>query len=225
MGRIFAIGDIHGCIDELNDLLDHIQPKKKDSLIFLGDLINSGPDSVGVLRRVQELDNSMCLLGNHELRLIQYHKTGKEAHLKPYDWDTIQALTEKDWAFLKTFKTKIHLPEYETLLVHGGLAPGEPWEEQSVETVSHIQVVDPITGQWGKRSQITNGISWSDYWTGPPFVVCGHTPRKEVFRRPWSLCIDTGCVYGGQLTAYEVTEKLLYQVNARQIYLKKALNH
>ena len=59
---------------------------------------------------------------------------------------------------------------------------------------------------------------WADLWNGPPFVVYGHTPRAEVYKRKWSVGIDTACVMGGALTAYVLPEKRFIQVKARQRY-------
>ena len=60
--------------------------------------------------------------------------------------------------------------------------------------------------------------AWADFWRGPPFVVYGHTPRREIYKLKWSLGIDTGCVLGGRLTAYVLPEKRFIQVKARQRY-------
>ena len=224
MERIFAIGDIHGCIEEFKDLLQLIKPKSSDRIILLGDLVNRGPDSIAVLRLASSLDNCVCLVGNHELRLLKYAKYRDDTMLKQYDWDTVRNMEKRDWNFLRTFHKMIHIPEYDTIFVHGGFAPGISWEEQDLETITRIQAVNPETKEWGKRSEFENGVPWADYWEGPSFVVYGHTPRNNVFRRPLSLCIDTGCIYGSQLTAYEITEKKLYQVLARHNYMSRALS-
>jgi hypothetical protein len=219
-GRLIAIGDVHGCADELEEMLDKIAPTVDDTLIFLGDLVNRGPATARVLERVRNLANARSLLGNHELRLLRYRHQGDPAVLKDYDWETLKQIGIEDWAFLESLELTISYPEFETVFVHGGFLPDRAWTEQSSEIVTSIQVIDPANpAVYGKRTKIANGVSWAERWKGPPFVICGHTPRPDIFRRPWSLCIDTGCVYGGKLTAYDVRAEKFLQVSARKAYI------
>ena len=103
------------------------------------------------------------------------------------------------------------------VFVHGGFLPDEPWQKQPAEVVTRIQVVD--NGKPKKRSDAPDAPLWADVWNGPPFVVYGHTPREEVHKLKWSLCLDTGCVLGGHLTAYVLPERRLVQVKARKRYV------
>lgn len=219
MNRIFAIGDVHGCATELERLLDQLNPGESDRFIFLGDLINRGPDSHQVLELVESLENTDCLLGNHELRLLKYHESQDATLLKAYDTETVEQMTADNWAFLQSFQKTLLLEEWDTLLVHGGFEPNSPWQEQPLEVITEIQAVDLSTQQWGRRSDFPKGQPWSYFWLGPPYVIYGHTPRKTVFRTPWTLGIDTACVYGGHLTAYEITQKTFHQVPALNQYI------
>lgn len=223
-GKVYAIGDVHGCLRELDALLKLIDPREEDLLVFVGDLVNRGPDSHGVLERVRNLSGAYCLLGNHELRLLRYHEKGESKGLKPYDYKTIASLTPEDWAFLKTFHPTLHFPGLQTLFVHAGFLPDRPWQAQGANIITRIQVLSRKGNAYGKRSEIPKGVTWMKFWKGPPFVICGHTPRSKVVRNAWAMCIDTGCVYGGQLTAYELTEQRLYQVQAQQSYVNKKLS-
>mgnify|MGYP003329147109 CR=1 FL=1 len=222
-GRIFAIGDIHGCRIEFEHLLEKLELEAEDQVILLGDLINRGPDSAGVLRVAQELPNCRCLIGNHELRLLNYRRDSNPSWLKSYDWDTVHQLRDADWNFMSTFEATIEFPQIETVCVHGGFLPWLDWTVQPVEDIVEIQNVDPKTLEFGKRSHLTKGVSWQDKWQGPPFVVCGHTPRKDVYRTKAALCLDTGCVYGGRLTACELLSQKLIQVSALERYVGKPL--
>lgn len=221
-GKVYAIGDVHGCREELERLLKKLELTAEDQLYFLGDLINRGPDSAGVLRLVQSLPNTRCILGNHELRLLKYRRNSNPTYLKPYDWETIHQLNDDDWNFMASFDRAIELPEHKALLVHGGLAPWLPWQEHSIEMLTEIQTVNASTKEAGKRSQVSRGRSWQDLWEGPPFVLCGHTPRKEIYRAKSSLCIDTGCVYGGRLTACDIATQKIIQVKALDDYVVKS---
>ncbi len=222
-GKIYVIGDVHGCYVELEDLLNKLNLGQHDVIVFVGDLINRGPDSTAVLDIASTLPGCYCIVGNHELRLLKYREKQNKSILKDYDWETIPRLEERHWRFMSEFHPNLHLPGLETVIVHGGFAPGIPWDEQPVELVTQIQVINHKTGKWGKRSEVPNGVTWMKYWQGPPFVVTGHTPRSKVVQTKWSICIDTGCVYGGKLTAFELTTGEIIQVDARQAYIEKSL--
>lgn len=215
-GRLIAIGDIHGCHLEFAELLSRLSPAKNDRIILLGDLINRGPDSLKVIDLARD-SGAVALLGNHELRLLKYRSTGDRKHLKDADFETFQQLRPSDWTYLERMALTYEEPELNTVFVHGGFLPDQPWQKQPAEVVTRIQVVDR-DGRPGKRAAKPDAPSWADLWSGPPFVIYGHTPREEVYKLKWSLGIDTGCVLGGHLTAYELPEKRFFQVKARQRY-------
>ena len=214
--RIIAIGDIHGCHEELTSLLERLQVTADDRLIFLGDLINRGPDSIAVLDIVRKFD-CITLLGNHELRLLEHQRSGGTTKLKETDSSTVAALRPEDWALLETFVTMHYEPSIDTVFVHGGFEPGALWRNQSADVVTRIQVVDQ-QGRGHKRADCPQGVLWADLWNGPPFVVYGHTPRPEIYKLKWSVGIDTACVMGGHLTAYILPEKRFVQVKAKRRY-------
>jgi len=216
MSRTIAIGDIHGCAAEFEQLLDALEIKKKDRVIQVGDLINRGPDSHRVLELARKYKIE-AIIGNHEHRLLKSHYQDDASILKEYDYDTLDQLTKKDWKYLKALPRYIHDASSGTIFVHGGFTPNKPWHKQSLETITTIQVLDE-DGQAAKRSDCPDGAPWADYWVGEPFVVYGHTPRPKILSRPGSIGIDTGCVYGGHLTAYIVEEEAIVQVQAHKVY-------
>lgn len=219
MRRTIVIGDVHGCSRELENLLNAIRLQADDRIVFLGDLVNRGPDTPGVLKLVRELPYETTLvLGNHERRLLRYQKSNDAGLLKPYDKPTIAAMTAADWELLHTMKLYVFKKKLNTLLIHGGLLPGRPWKGQAANVVTRIQVVDK-KGRSFKRSECPDGTPWAQLWDGPPFVVYGHTPSRDLIYDKWALGIDTGCVYGGKLTAYILPEKQIVQVPARQVYV------
>jgi serine/threonine protein phosphatase 1 len=215
-GRLIAIGDIHGCHKEFEDLLDKLDLEKDDRLILLGDLINRGPDSGKVVELAREYATA-SLLGNHELRHLNYRRTDDPSHLKKYDYATMEQLRGKDWDYLESMKLTYEDEELGVVFVHGGFLPGRPWQRQAARIVTRIQVVGK-DGEPHKRSEEPEAPHWSTLWEGPPFVVYGHTPREEVARTKWTLGIDTACVLGGCLTAYILPEKRIVQVKARERY-------
>lgn len=215
-GRLIAIGDIHGCHREFADLLDKLKLERHDRVVLLGDLVNRGPDSAAVIA-LARAHATLSLLGNHELRLLNYRKTGDPTHLKKNDYDTLKQLSAKDWAYLSAMPLTFHDRADAIVLVHGGFLPSQPWRGQPARIVTRIQVIDK-DGNPRKRSDAPNAPHWSTLWEGPPYVVYGHTSRPEVSRLKWSLGIDTACAMGGSLTACILPEKKIVQVKAREKY-------
>jgi hypothetical protein len=215
-GRIIAIGDIHGCHAEFSELLDRIAPTTDDQLILLGDLVNRGPDSCKVIDLARK-HATLSLLGNHELRLLNYRKSSDTAYLKETDEETYRKLRPDDWTYLEQMPLTHHDAELNTVFVHGGFLPDQPWQKQPANVVTRIQVID-AQGRPRKRADAEDAPPWADLWNGPPFVVYGHTPRPEPYKRKWSVGIDTACAMGGCLTAYILPEKRFVQVKARRRY-------
>ncbi|MFA6961771.1 MAG: metallophosphoesterase [Opitutaceae bacterium] len=217
-GRIIAIGDIHGCHQEFAELLGLLELTKDDRLILVGDLINRGPDSCKVIDLARE-HRAISLLGNHELRLLNYRKTKTPVEFiaRETDMATFRKLRPEDWTYLEAMPLTHYVEELNTVFVHGGFLPNEPWQRQPASVVTRIQVIDN-QGRPCKRADAPDAPLWADRWNGPPFVVYGHTPRPEVYRLKWSIGIDTACVMGGALTAFILPEKRCVQVKARRRY-------
>ena len=215
-GRLIAIGDIHGCHLEFAELLTQLALTRDDRLVLLGDLVNRGPDSCKVIDLARAY-RATTLLGNHELRLLKYRRTKDEKYLKEHDLETFEKLQPEDWEFIEKMPLTFEEPELNVVFVHGGFLPTGPWQKQPAEVVTRIQVVDR-EGRPGRRADLPDAPVWADLWSGPPFVVYGHTPRPEIYKLKWSVGIDTGCVLGGNLTAYVLPEKHFIQVKARQRY-------
>lgn len=212
------VGDVHGCIEELEALLEWANPGPEQKIIFLGDLVSRGPDSHGVVERVRQLDNATSLLGNHELRLLHYRQTHDQSLLKAYDPKTLNQLNKTDWEFMETqMMGPIQLEQYDVLLAHGGFLPSLPWQQQDLETTTRIQVIGP-DGKAYKRNECANGLPWEEHWTEPPFVIYGHTPREDVKWTSYTLGIDTGCVLGGHLSACMLPSKEIIKIPAKRTH-------
>lgn len=216
MPRTIAIGDVHGCADEFEELLNALELTPEDRVIQIGDLVNRGPDSPRTIKLAREFKVE-AILGNHELRLLSAREKRKTSLLKDYDLPTYEQLSKEDWQFLEAMPKFLYEAQIDTVLVHGGFLPDSPWQTQPLETITSIQVIDK-KGKPAKRSDAPDAPPWADTWGGSPFVVYGHTPRPNVLERPGSIGIDTGCVYGGHLTAYIIEDKTLVQVRAREAY-------
>ncbi len=213
MKRIFAIGDIHGCISNLMTIMDMIDIDiQNDTLIFIGDYIDRGPDSRGVVDFVLELkkniEHVICLLGNHEQMFLDYINDGnvyKEMFLingGDYTVSSYGVVETADKSRVNVpgshmeFFTSL-LPHYETedyIFVHAGLKPAIPLEKQDIKDLIWI------------RHEFIN----SSYDFGKT-VVFGHTPLPQPLIEPNKIGIDTGAVYGGKLTCVELPEVRIYQ--------------
>jgi serine/threonine protein phosphatase 1 len=215
MRKIYIIGDIHGCIDELNKLLDKLPITTDDLLIFVGDYIDRGPDSKAVVSRIMNLEhkNIIPLMGNHEQMMLNYLEkgladpswmyNGYEATVRSYDIDEVSSHrkfrsdmknildSEGHLDFLNSLK--LFYEEDDFIVVHAGLDPYN-FDER-----------DPETLLWIREEFIMASVTY------PKTVIFGHTRMKEPFIRQDRIGIDTGCVYGGPLTAIELTERKIYQ--------------
>src|SRR4051812_14165764 len=99
-GRLIAVGDIHGCYQEFEEMIGRLELVPGDRLVLLGDLINRGPDSLKVIDLARQT-NALSLLGNHELRLLNFRKTKDTAFQKESDAETAEKLRPADWAYLE----------------------------------------------------------------------------------------------------------------------------
>lgn len=216
MGRTIAIGDVHGCAWEFEKLLKKIKPEPTDTIIQLGDLINKGPNSHDAIAIAQDCHIS-AVMGNHELRLLKAKKDHKGKALTSYNRDTYEQLTKKDWKWIKQLPKYIHKKPLKSVFVHGGFLPDSPWRSQPIEVVSQVQVIDK-KGNPRKRSDAPSGKLWVNLWKKKPFVIYGHIPRRKVYRTKKTIGIDTGCVYGGNLSAYILEEDRIVRVAAKKAY-------
>jgi hypothetical protein len=225
--RTIIVGDVHGCPAEVKDLLDRLAFGSGDRIIFVGDLVNKGPDSSGVLRLVREL-GAQAVLGNHEHRLIAARVARRQGQhgprLNALQEELVRTFTEEEWTQLESLPLKLDLPEHGVRVVHAGVVPGVPFEELDVLTVTRMRSIrkdGSPSDKWGTL--------WGSLYSGPPHVVFGHNARKYPQLHPAATGLDTGCVYGGKLTALvldagqapppaDERKSLLVSVDARRAY-------
>jgi serine/threonine protein phosphatase 1 len=209
-GRTIAIGDIHGCSAALEALIKAIQPRTEDTTVTLGDYINRGPDTRGVLDRLIELGRSSCLipiLGNHDQKLLEAH-----SGLHPTTWlgmgglvtldsygpsRDIALIPEEHFEFLEGC-----LDHHETgthIFVHANYFHDIPMAEQPVSML-----------RWESLRDTTPGPHVSG-----KAVIVGHTSQKggDILDLGHLKCIDTYCYGGGWLTALEVNTGEVWQAD------------
>ena len=213
--RTLIIGDVHGCSQELDQLLDKLQPDpERDRIVFIGDLINKGPDSRGVIERFHQL-GARSILGNHEHRLLQQanikgHKSRSFRHL-------VRSLDSAFLPFVKEIESwPLYIEEDGVLIVHGGLVPGQHPSETPTETLVNIRTWD---GK-GENLQNPKNPPWVDLYTDDQLVVFGHWAALGGIVRDNVIGLDTGCVYGKKLSALSLPERKIVSVKARKTYCR-----
>ena len=200
MKRTIFIGDVHGCVDELDELLERTAYGADDRLCFVGDLVARGPDTQGVLDRVRELDG-IVVRGNHEERILAAHRAkaqGKRGpRLGPAHHRLLRELGEVEFEYMAGLPLSYELPDHNIRLVHGGVLPGLPFERQSSWTLMHIRSINDD----GSPSDKLGEETWAASYQEGPHIVFGHDSRRRLQLHENATGIDTGCVYGGKLTA------------------------
>lgn len=200
MARTIWIGDVHGCADELRDLLDLMGPVSGDQLVFVGDLVARGPDTAAVLRIVRELRAS-CVRGNHEHRLIHAHQARLRGERGPRlgasHQHLVDTLGEEDWNQLESLPLSLEFPEHNVRVVHAGIAPGVAMKAQQAWTLMHVRSLTRL----GAPSDRYSPESWAASYKGDPHIVFGHNAQAGLQLWPCATGLDTACVYGGRLSA------------------------
>lgn len=210
--RTYIIGDVHGCLPELEQLLDQIDYAPTDRIIFVGDLINKGPDSRGVLELVESL-GAEAVKGNKELGFIDSMRGDREA--TPNDLQTKAELgTDLEYWIEWMDALPMFIETDEFMVVHGGLIPGEHPSESDPNIITRIRTWDGVGADLNNEAN----PAWYDLYKGEKLVVFGHWAALGLLARRNVICLDSGCVYGGQLTALELPSRSLHQVQAIQAY-------
>jgi hypothetical protein len=218
-GRHIFIGDVHGCLDEFEALLRKLQPGADDRVVLVGDLVAKGPDSQGVVALARER-GALCVRGNHDEAVLRYRRAqrGDEpapAKLKKGHLAAAQSLKEADWVYLEALPLFLRFDALGVLVVHAGLLPGIPIERQSPEDLMTMRAIRP---DGSPSPKLPEGERWARVWPGPQRVVFGHDAISGLQREPFATGLDTGCVYGQELTALVLPEDRLVSVRAKRAY-------
>lgn len=203
MARTFVIGDIHGCVDELDRLLDRCALGSDDAVVSVGDLVNKGPDSLGVLRLCRKV-RAKAVLGNHDdllLRCIAARKEGDDDAFPELVRKIAKRIDEDDEAWLTALPLHLALPELGALVVHAGLLPAVPVALQERANLLNMR---SIRSDGSSSKRIDEGVPWASLWVGPEHVIFGHDAVRGLQEWPYATGIDTACVYGGRLSAIEL---------------------
>jgi bis(5'-nucleosyl)-tetraphosphatase (symmetrical) len=241
----WIVGDIQGCAWELERLLDEIRFRPDtDELWCLGDLVNRGPSSLEVLRIWQD-NGGRGILGNHDIYALRV-RAGRRSR-KPDTLDALFNASEADrlLGMLRALPPLVYLPSQsptglDAWIVHAGLHPewtdlhavaerlnsgphDDDWlENREVRFATNVRCCTESGELWSE----TGGPEdcplpyrpWDDYYDGQTLVVHGHWARRGFYRNRRTLGLDSGCVYGGQLSAWCQDEDRIVQVASRRPY-------
>jgi len=211
MRRTLVIGDVHGCLDELERLVKACGYTAGDRLVLAGDLVGKGLDSSGVIAFARE-HGALGVLGNHDASALKHRKEPWDPHGR---WAFISTFSREDWAYLENLPLFLRLGKAHAV-VHAGAMPGVPLEKQARDHLLCLRSISP-TGEG--TSRLLDDHPWAAQWTGPEHLVFGHDALRGYQRHPFATGIDTGCVYGRQLTALELPGQRIVHVPARRRYV------
>ncbi len=238
-GPFDVIGDVHGCRAELEQLLDQLgYAIERDSAgrpagarhpagrraVFLGDLVDRGPDTPGVLRLVMgmvEAGTALCVPGNHEVKLLRAlrgknvnRSHGLDASLEQLalETDEFRALVEQ---FIDGLISHYVLDGGRLVVAHAGLI--ERYHGRASGRVREFSLYGQTTGETDEYG-LPVRYPWAQEYRGRALVLYGHTPVPEPEWLNNTLCLDTGCVFGGRLTALNYPERSVVSVPAARPY-------
>lgn len=221
--RAIIIGDIHGCVDELKSLLDKLNiDNTKDELYSVGDIVDRGPDPLGCFELLLQ-NNSKFIMGNHEDKMLRWiehnerqNKLGIENPMRRVDQKTKNEYLSFSNEYIEKiskFEMYMKIGEYngnDIIICHGGFEPAKKIKDQQYKKVIRARYVDKNGYMISVDNPIQvppGGILWNESWPGPQSVIFGHnilSEDKPVIRKEnnfFVASIDTGCVFGGHLTA------------------------
>jgi diadenosine tetraphosphatase ApaH/serine/threonine PP2A family protein phosphatase len=217
MPRTIFIGDTHGCRQELEELLDVSAYAIGERVVLVGDLVAKGPDSRGVLQLVRRL-GALAVRGNHDHAVLRWRdplRAGSAPNKAGHHLQIARSLSEDEWGVLSALPLFLRLAEHEAIVVHGGFVPGVALEAQPHDLLMNMRTLRP-DGTGSPRAD--EGELWGARFQGPELAVFGHHALAGLQRHKHAIGLDTGCVYGGRLTAYTLPDDRLFSVPARAVY-------
>ena len=242
-GPFDVIGDVHGCLSELEDLLrllgyrierddhgravDASHPEGRRAL-FLGDLVDRGPDTVGVLRLAMgmtEAGHALAITGNHEHKLVRA-LSGRKVTASHGLQQTLDQLAAEPDAFAdrvlhwcRDLIAHLVLDEGRLVVAHAGLK--ESFHGRASGRVRAFALYGDTTGETDEYG-LPVRLPWAEEYRGTAMVLYGHTPTPELTWVNNTLCLDTGCVFGGKLSALRYPESEIVQVPAERVWYEPA---
>lgn len=222
------VGDLHGCSAELDDLLGRVGFGAGDTLVAVGDLVARGPDGRGVLDRLAQL-GALAVRGNHDQKVLDLRSAARRGErgpkAGPSHHELVRTLRPHHWRQLEALPLWLDLPEHGVRVVHAGVVPAVPIEQQEPWVLLNLRTLD----EQGAPSVERDGRLWGSVYAERPHVIFGHNAVDGLQLHERATGLDTGCVYGRELTALVLPQgsevpgpkdrrDLLVSVRARQAY-------
>lgn len=236
-GPFDIIGDVHGCYHELIELLEQLGYKNISGTyshpegriaVFLGDLCDRGPENTEVLKLVMgmvKFEHALCVVGNHDAKLNKYLQ-GKNVQISnglDITVEQLEAIGEdfkKDAEiFIDSLISHYVLDNGKLVVAHAGVI--EKYQGRGSARVRDFCLYGDTTGESDEYG-LPVRLNWAADYRGKALVVYGHTPQIEPYILNNTYCIDTGCVFGGKLTAFRYPEKEIVSVKAKKTYCQSA---
>jgi bis(5'-nucleosyl)-tetraphosphatase (symmetrical) len=235
--RIF-IGDVHGCADELDDLLNALDYRpKRHALWFAGDVANRGPQALRAMRRVREVATGL-VLGNHDLHLLGVAAGNRELRAEDTLAEVLEAPDRDE--LLDWLRGWPLVAEWDDVtLVHAGLHPdwkrpreiaaplerrigkgAIPWTDDALTFLTRVRLCDAKGNLPRGRRDDPSLRPWFDFYRGSRTVVWGHWAARGLVTAPRLRGLDSGCVWGGSLSAWIADEDRIVSVPARRTYVE-----
>jgi protein phosphatase len=239
-GPFDIIGDLHGCFEELHELLTRlgyriaqeagsepaysVQAPGERKIVFLGDLVDRGPGTPKVLRLVMNMvasGTALCVPGNHDIKLMRKLQ-GRAVALTHGLAQTMEQLERESpefrarvLSFLESLVSHYVLDDGRLVVAHAGMKAG--LQGRASRVVRDFALYGETTGETDEYGRPVR-YNWAAAYRGKAMVVYGHTPVPEPEWLNHTINIDTGCVFGGRLTALRYPERELFSAQARQTY-------
>lgn len=192
--RTLFVGDVHGCSDELEILLEKVKPTR---VILVGDMFTKGENPLQVWALIQKWEME-AVFGNHEEKVLCDYQKGRFQEFPKEMIDWIQ-------------KLPLWIEEEEFFIIHAGV---HPFDRNRTSRLTAL-----IVRRWPNGKNPKNPFWWELY-RGDKLVIYGHDAKRKLQdHRPFTLGLDSGCVYGGHLTGYLLEEDSLIQVKAKRAYI------
>jgi diadenosine tetraphosphatase ApaH/serine/threonine PP2A family protein phosphatase len=223
------IGDVHGCASELRTLLDRLgwegatHPDGRVA-VFVGDLVDRGPETPGVLRLVMEMaeaGTALCVAGNHEAKLVRALR-GAPVRMSHGLEESMDQLAEETQAFrnavvefMADLPHQLVLDDGRLVVAHAGLR--EDLHGSDSPRARSFALYGDTTGQRDEHG-LPVRLPWQRSYRGEAAVIYGHTPVSEATWVNNTMCLDTGVVFGGRLTALRYPEREIVDVPAERVW-------
>lgn len=223
-GRTYIVGDIHGCIDELNELLKVISFSKNDLLISVGDNIDRGPDSVGTIKKLIEI-NAISVKGNHENKFLRWYRGNKYLDEQKF----YSKFSDEEVKYIANMPLYYKINS-ENIIIHAGMKPNLSIENQKSEDLMYLRYTD-ADRKFISLRKINDpsfekiGLFWTEFGPFDYNIFYGHNVHSlhkplitDFVNGKKAYGLDTGACFGGHLTAIVFETKEIIQIKAKQEY-------